>query len=131
MKKGELSASDKPAIAVATPPEFKGHAGVWSPEDLFVSSVNTCLLSTFLFFAEREGLTFKDYTCEAQGVLEKTAAGLMFTKIELRPRVVVSSEEDALRVRRLLEQAESNCLISRSIKSAVSVQPTVEVYGKC
>jgi hypothetical protein len=32
-KKGALAAAGKPPVEVATPPEFKGHEGVWSPED--------------------------------------------------------------------------------------------------
>ena len=52
-KKGNISSPGKPEIEVATPPEFKGHEGIWSPEDLFVASVNVCVMSTFLAFAER------------------------------------------------------------------------------
>jgi organic hydroperoxide reductase OsmC/OhrA len=47
-KKGALTAAGKPPVEVGTPPEFKGHEGIWSPEDLYVASVNVCILSTFL-----------------------------------------------------------------------------------
>ena len=36
-KKGFLCSSGKPTIEVATPPEFKGHEGMWTPEELFVA----------------------------------------------------------------------------------------------
>jgi hypothetical protein len=52
-KRGVSTANGKPPIDVATPPEFQGHEGIWSPEDLFVSSVNACVMMTFLAFAER------------------------------------------------------------------------------
>ena len=42
-KKGVITCGGKPEIQVATPPEFKGHEGIWSPEDLFVASVNVCV----------------------------------------------------------------------------------------
>ena len=48
-----VSARDNPDLTVATPPEFGGPAGVWSPEELLVASVGSCLLSTFLYFAYR------------------------------------------------------------------------------
>lgn len=32
---------DKPQIAVATPPEFGGHEGIITPEDLFLSAANS------------------------------------------------------------------------------------------
>ena len=46
-----------PKIDVATPPEFpKGIPGVWTPEHLFVDSVNACLMSTFLAITDNSKL---------------------------------------------------------------------------
>ena len=45
-KKGILCSSGKPTIEVSTPPEFKGHEGMWTPEELFVASVNICIKTT-------------------------------------------------------------------------------------
>ena len=36
-RKGFLSEEGKPGFMVATPPEFRGHPNIWSPEDLFVA----------------------------------------------------------------------------------------------
>ncbi len=60
-KIGLLSSSGKPYIEVATPPEFKGHVGIWSPEDLFVASVNSCIMTTFLYYAQKENLEILSY----------------------------------------------------------------------
>ena len=60
-RKGVISCAGKLDIQVATPPEFKGHDGIWSPEDLFVASANICLMTTFLAVAERAGLAFTAY----------------------------------------------------------------------
>lgn len=35
-------------IEVTTPPEFGGHEGIISPEDLFVSSASVCFMTTLL-----------------------------------------------------------------------------------
>ena len=40
---GDLRAPVLPNLHVDAPPEFKGHDGVWTPEHLFVASVNSCL----------------------------------------------------------------------------------------
>ncbi len=45
-KNGTMSSPGKPDVQVTTPPEFKGHEGIWSPEDLLVSAVNVCVMST-------------------------------------------------------------------------------------
>ena len=47
-RKGTLSSSGKSDIEVATPPEFRGHPGIWTPEELFIGSVNICIMTTFL-----------------------------------------------------------------------------------
>lgn len=31
-RKGVMSCVGKPEVQVATPPEFKGHEGIWSPK---------------------------------------------------------------------------------------------------
>lgn len=37
-----LTSAGKHEIAAGSPPEFRGHADNWSPEDLLVGSLNTC-----------------------------------------------------------------------------------------
>lgn len=125
-KIGMLSSSGKPDLQVATPPEFKGHEGIWSPEDLFVASVNVCVMSTFLAFAERAGLAFTSYESDAEGRVELVDGKLQVTSVTLSPRVTVKSSGDVDKAKELLTKAESNCLISNSVKTHVTLHPTVE-----
>ena len=82
-RKGVISCAGKPDIQVATPPEFKGHDGIWSPEDIFVASANVCMMTTFLAVAERAGLAFTSYECAAEGRLELVDGKFQFTEISL------------------------------------------------
>lgn len=124
-KLGLISSPGKPDLQVATPPEFKGHEGVWSPEDLFVASVNVCVMTTFLAFAERAGLVFTGYESEAEGRLELVDGKFQVTTIALKPKVTLKAGEDIAKAKDLLAKAEANCLISNSIKTRVSVEPTI------
>jgi peroxiredoxin-like protein len=124
-KIGNISAAGKPDIQVATPPEFKGHEGIWSPEDLFVASANICLMTTFLAFAERAGLAFTSYESEAEGLLELVEGKFQFTRITLRPTLTLAQSGDAAKAKEILEKAEANCLISNSMKARVTLEPTV------
>jgi len=126
-KKALAASEGKPGLEVATPPEFKGHAGIWSPEDLFVEAVNVCVMTTFLSFAERAELGLVGYRSEAEGKLERGAEGFSFTEILVRPSIEVTKEEDRAKAEELIEKAEGNCLISNSIKSKVSVEPSIAV----
>lgn len=126
-RKGTMSCAGKPDVQVATPPEFKGHEGIWSPEDLFVSSVEICTMTTFLAFAERAGLSFDSYDSEAEGRLEMVDGKLQFTTITVRPRITVRSESDQVKAKEIIEKAETMCLIANSIKAKVSVEPAISV----
>jgi len=125
-KRGVISSAGKPDMQVATPPEFKGHEGIWSPEDLFVSSVNICVMSTFLAFAERAGLAFTGYESEAEGTLELVDGKFQVTTIMIKPKLSLKPGEDAAKAKELLAKAEANCLISNSIKSKVTLEATIE-----
>ena len=124
-RKGIISCAGKPDVQVATPPEFKGHENIWSPEDLFVASANICLMTTFLAVAERAGLAFASYESEAEGTLELVEGKFQFTAITLKPVITLPAGGDAAKARELIEKAEANCLISNSMKAHVKLEPTI------
>jgi len=123
-KKGALTVAGKPPVEVATPPEFKGHEGIWSPEDLYVAAVNSCIMTTFLAFAGRAGLAFEGYESEAEGALEFVDERLVFTKIVVRPRVTLGPGADRKQAEEILHKAEKNCLVSNSLRTEVILEPT-------
>ncbi len=124
-RKGTASCAGKHDVEVATPPEFKGHEGIWSPEDLFVSSANVCLMTTFLAVAERAGLAFSSYESKAEGRLELVDGKFQFTAITIMPTITLPVGGDAAKARELIKKAEQNCLISNSMKAAVTLEPTI------
>ena len=122
-----LGAPAMPDIEVAPPPEFQGTEGVWTPEHLFVASVSSCYVTTFLAIAELSKLEFEAISCGATGKLEKVeGSGFEVTEVTLRPSLVLRHARDAERAGRILEKAERNCLISKSIRTVVKLQPRIE-----
>lgn len=122
------AADGLPAVEVASPPEFGGPAGVWSPEHLFVGALSTCLMTTFRSIAAASGLEVIEYSDQASGHLQRGDDRLYaFDTVTLRPRVVIADESKIERALRLLHKAETVCLVSRSVASAVTIEPTVEV----
>lgn len=91
-KRGLLSSPGKPDLQAAAPLEFGGHSGIWSPEEFFVSSVNACIMATFLHFAEKERLALSQYQSKARGHLEKGREGFMFTWVEIYPQITLKKE---------------------------------------
>jgi len=123
-KKGMMDVAGKPSVEVATPPEFKGHEGIWSPEDLLVASVNSCIMTTFLAFAERAGLGLEEFESEAEGLLEFVDGRFLFTKIVVRPRVTLRPGADRKQAEGILQKADRNCLVSNSLRTEVILEPT-------
>jgi len=125
---GTLCSPVLPCLTVDAPPEFKGHAGVWTPEHLFVGSVNTCFMTTFLAIAENSKLEFSDFEVKASGKLEKVEGqGLIMTEIVLRPKLTIHNARHHERAQRILEKAEKHCLISNSVKTRIRLEPEINV----
>lgn len=124
-RKGVMSCVGKPEVQVATPPEFKGHEGIWSPEDLFVASANVCLMTTFLAMAERARLAFSSYESTAEGRLELVEGKFQFTTITIRPSITLKAGGDVVQAKELIEKAERNCLISNSMKATMRLEPII------
>jgi len=125
-KEGQIGGPSLPAVPVGVPPEFKGREGVWSPEHLFVASLNTCYMLTFLAVAENSKVPLVSFSSTAKGKLEKVpGSNYQITEIVVKPRVVIASANDLGRMPRILEKAKENCFVSNSIKSAIKLEPEV------
>ena len=122
----KLSSGKLPVISAGAPPEFKGREGNWSPEHLFVASMNSCYVLTLLAIAEFSKVSLVSLSCTARGKLEKAqGGGYQITEIVVKPRIVISAANDLARMPRIFEKAKENCFVSNSIKSAIIVEPEV------
>ena len=126
-KRGVLSVDGKPHLEVASPPEFRGHPGIWSPEDLIVAAVNACTMTTFLSAAQRRNLTLLAYESAATGTLEMADGKFRFTRIVLKPRIVVTRLEDREVALAAFHEAEAGCLIANSVVAKIEAQPEITV----
>lgn len=113
-----------PEIQAGAPPEFHGRDDHWSPEHLFVASLHTCYMLTFLAIAENSKLPLVSFSSTANGKLEKVpGSSYQITEIVVKPKVVIASAKDLERVPRILEKAKENCFVSNSIKSVIKIEP--------
>lgn len=122
-RKGELQAPDLPDhIVCSTPPVFPGgEPGFWSPEHLFAASVNSCFMATFLAVAENLKLAFTQFSCRAVATVDKPEGYFCVTSVQLFPELVLADPADADRAKRVLEKSKAACLVSRSVKSEVTM----------
>ena len=126
-RKGEISSPElATVIEVATPPPFaKGIEFIWSPEHLLTAAVNSCFMTTFLAIAENSKLEFTDFSCDAKGKLEQIDGKFLMTEVNLFPKLKLKNEADKDKALRILQKSEAACLISNSIKSKVTLEPSI------
>jgi organic hydroperoxide reductase OsmC/OhrA len=124
---GNLRVEGKPEVEVSAPPEFDGPEGIISPEDLFVAAATSCLMTTFVTFTKKMRFDFKSFSCDGYGTLERIDKGFQFTKLLLKTKVKVESEDLKPKAERALELAGKYCLVSNSMKCPTEHENEVAV----
>lgn len=118
---GSLAAGPRAPIAVGSPPQFGGSETVWSPEELLVGATVLCLQTTFEAYARKYQLPPVHWRAAGTGILDKAKGGPLFSRIEIRVDLDVPAGA-ADQARQLLETAEKNCIISRSLNAPVTLE---------
>ena len=126
-RSGIVHAEGRPDLVVSSPPEFKGEAGRWTPEDLFVAAIDLCTMTTFASFSQRLQLPIVSYRSRAEGLLEFADGGYRFTRVVLRPSITVADAASEPATRKAIHDAHAACLLTRSVKATVVVEPEITV----
>lgn len=126
-RRGLISALGKPHVEVGSPPEFKGEPGIWTPEDMLVGALNTCLMLTFLAFAASKNVGLASYESSAEGLLENVEGKYRITEVAVQPMVALKTQADLEAAQKIMEGLEANCFISNSITAKVKLSPQFRV----
>ncbi len=126
-KSGNLTVEGKVAIKTGVPSGGPEVAALHSPEDLFVASAAICYMNGFVEFTRKMHIEFKSFECDAVGTLEKIDRSYEVTKIDIKTRVAISSENIRKKIDRALELAAKYCFIGNSMKCPVTHDTNVVV----
>jgi len=116
-------------LEIGPAPEFNGNPKTLNPEEMFVAAINSCIMTTFFYFARKSNIEILSYHSDAQGQIEKQADGFRFTNVEVRVNVTLAQERLAEKVRQLGALAEKYCLVSRSVACPVHYELEVKTRG--
>jgi organic hydroperoxide reductase OsmC/OhrA len=123
----ELASTGKPTLEVATPPNFKdGVHGVWSPEELLVGSLATCLELTLIAIAEHRRVPLTGLAVAGMGQLERREGRFRFALVELD----VEAETDAAHadeLEELVRLAKDHCIVGDALTVPVVLRVDVRV----
>ena len=124
-----LTSQGLPEIATASPPEFGGPGGVWSPETLLCASIADCFVLSFRAVARASKVEWSEVACRVEGVLERVDGVAQFTRYRLFARLAVPSKAAGERATTLLEKAERICLVSSSLRGERTLVTEIIVAG--
>jgi peroxiredoxin-like protein len=124
---GTLTDDGVPPLATATPVQYDGPGDAWSPEQLLLASIASCFAMTFRAGAQVSKIAFESLALQIEGSVDKVDGRVRFTEIVLRPKVALPAGADVAKVRRALEKAEHNCLVSASLATPVRLE--VDIVG--
>ena len=119
-QKGILSAHDvRGTVHVATPASFGGEGKDWSPEHLFLGSLSSCFMATYLVFTKKFLFEISRFECNVIGQVELIEGKYQFTSINIFPKIYVADDALIEKARLALQKTQEYCLVSNSIKAEV------------
>ena len=102
-----------------------GREGEWSPEHLLLVAAESCVMSTLLALARDAGIDVLGYV--SKGQLHGRSDNDESPAIVLMPCVVVGSDEDAARVRRLVSTVTRHSIVAKALGERLSIALDVRV----
>ena len=111
----------------APPAEYGGPGDKWSPETLLVAAVADCFVLTFKAIARASKFDWSSVACNVEGVLDRQDDVTRFSSFRLHAVLDVPAGTDEARARRLLDKAEENCLVTRSLTASPTLEAEVRI----
>ena len=121
-----IAAGSKPDIAGSSDVAFLGDAKRWNPEDLLVASASACHKLWYLHLCADAGIAVLEYRDQAEGTMLDNPQQGRFSRIVLRPHVVIQPGGDAELAQRLHHVAHEKCYIANSVNFPILCEPVVE-----
>ena len=109
-----------------TPKEFGGKAEYSSPEEIFISSIGACLITTFLFFRKKITFSMKSLRVDANGNLDRNnSEGYRIKEINALLIVEIDNSQSIHKIQKCFDLTEKFCPISQSLKNCIKNFPAI------
>jgi peroxiredoxin-like protein len=110
-----LSAPGVRVIESASPKEFDGPGNQWSPEGLLTAAVAVCFALSFRAIATASKFSWHSLEVRTEGTLDRVDGKMRFTRFDTHAKLHAAAGADVARAKRLLEKAETSCLVANSL----------------
>ncbi len=120
-----MSFAGRPSIEVSAAPQYRGDPARLNPEELFLASLASCQMLTYVSLAGRAGLEVLAYEDTPRATLAIADRKMRITEVLLRPRITLAAGQDQEKARALVESAHGGCFIANSVSCAVRLEPEI------
>ena len=125
---GKTIAKNQIVFRFDTPKEFGGKAKYTSPEEIFISSIGSCLITTFLFFRKKIRFPMKSLRVEANGKLDRNNnEGYRFMEINALLLVEIETAQSIHKIQKCFDLTEKFCPISQSLKNCIPLKISLKI----
>lgn len=112
-------------LEVSAAPQYKGDGSKTNPEELFLASLASCQMLTYLALSKRAGIALVAYEDHARATLTMKDRRMRITEVELRPRITIAAGGDVEKARTLAATAHDGCFVANSVACEVRVTPEI------
>jgi organic hydroperoxide reductase OsmC/OhrA len=112
-------------LKLSSDPAFHGDSRAPNPEQLLLAAAVSCQLLSFLAVAARARLDVLRYSDDAEAEMPEAEKPIRITRIRLRPEILMAVGPSEEKVRQLVELAHRECFIANSLKSEITIEPTI------
>lgn len=122
-----VSADGLPDLDTQAPPQFGGPEGVWSPETMLSAAVANCFILSFRAIARASKFEWTALECNVDAVLDRPERTTFFTAFNIHAVLRMPEGSKPEMAERLLEKAESICLVTASLKSETILTTEIRI----
>ncbi|MTE23098.1 OsmC family protein [Microbacterium sp. ZXX196] len=122
-----IRVAGKPELEASADRPFRGDPAKWNPEDMLMAALSECHLLSYLHAATTRGVVVTGYEDAAEGDMELAGNAGRFTRVVLRPRVVIAEEGMRQAAADAHHDAHEWCFIANSVAFPVEVRPEIVV----
>jgi organic hydroperoxide reductase OsmC/OhrA len=119
----------RPPMEVSAAPQYRGDPTRMNPEELFLASLASCQMLTYVTLAARANIEVVAYEDRSQATLAIADRKMRITEVLLRPTITLTAGSDEAKARALVESAHEGCFIANSVSCAVRVEPQFAAAG--
>nr|WP_198999607.1 OsmC family protein [Flavobacterium sp. ASV13] len=127
-KTHQIKIEGKPVLDVSAAKAFKGDPELYNPEDLFLSSLVSCHMMSYLYVCSQSRIEVLEYSDNAEATLEVNPDGSgRFVEVKLYPKVRISNPDQIELALELHFKANQLCFIANSCNFPVLHEASCEV----